>query len=131
MKKTAIYARSQDIDSERNDVYRQISVCLAQTGRSDVAIYKDLGSGMRKDRPELNRMMNDIRAGKIQCVVTESVVRLCRDIIYLSELLREMDFHGCTFLSLVEGIDTKEDHRHNQEDAIYQLFAAFERRKVS
>ena len=107
MKKTAIYARSQDIDSERNDVYRQISVCLAQTGRSDVAIYKDLGSGMRKDRPELNRMMNDIRAGKIQCVVTESVVRLCRDIIYLSELLREMDTYGCSFISLANGIGTR------------------------
>lgn len=80
---------------------------------------------MKKDRPELVRMMNNIRAGKIQRVFTESVVRLSRDYIYLCELLREMDSLGCTFFSVTDGVDTGEDRRQKQEEAIHKLIVSF------
>ena len=66
MRKTAIYVRAQDIPTERETMQEQIALCMGRTEDTDAEIYKDYGSGADVYRPELFRMMKDIRDGKIQ-----------------------------------------------------------------
>lgn len=60
-----------------------------------VDIYSDNGySGRTTDRPELQRMMQDCRDGKIDLVVTASVTRISRNMDALLEFDRELSRLG-------------------------------------
>ena len=104
--KTAIYARTQDIPTERETMQEQIALCMERTENADVEIYKDYGSGADVYRPELYRLMKDVRDGRVQQVIVKDVARLSRDIVHLSELMREMGECGCTILAIANGLDT-------------------------
>jgi len=71
-------------------------------------IYREEGySGRIMDRPELQRMLQDIRAGGIGVVLVYKVDRLTRrqkDLWYLLE--DEFEPHGVGFKSVVEPFDT-------------------------
>ena len=59
------------------------------------------------ERPEVNRLIDDVKSGKVKNVLVFKIDRLTRstsDLIYLVELFNE---HGCTFNSLMESIDTQ------------------------
>ena len=104
--KTAIYARAQDIPTERETMQEQIALCMERAESEDIEVYKDYGSGADVYRPELYRLMKDVRDGRIQRVIVKDVARLSRDIVHLSELMREMEECGCTILAIENGIDT-------------------------
>lgn len=104
--KAAIYARVQDIPTEKEAIQEQISMCMEHAKDADVEIYKDYGSGADVYRPELYHMMKDVRDGKIQRVIVKDLARLSRDTVHLSELTREMGECGCTILAVANGIDT-------------------------
>ena len=104
--KTAIYARTQKLSPESDNMQEQISACMARAEDQDVEIYKDYGPGSDVFRPELQRMMKDVRDCKIQRVIVQDVARLSRNFLQLTELTREMQECGCTLLSVAEEMDT-------------------------
>lgn len=56
-----------------------------------VSIYSDNGiSGTTINRPELQRMLQDCREGKIDLVITKSVTRFARNTVILLETIREL-----------------------------------------
>ena len=103
---TAIYARTQKFSPENDKMQEQISACMAHTEGQDVEIFKDYAPGSDVFRPELQRMMKDVRDCKIQRVIVKDVARLSRDIVHLSQLTQEMGECGCTILAIVNGLDT-------------------------
>ncbi len=73
-----------------------------------VDIYADLGlSGTKADtRPELQRMLDDCRCGKIDRVVCKSISRFARNTKDCLTILRELKELGVTATFEKEGIDT-------------------------
>ena len=88
---------------------REILRAFAQAqGIAVAGEYTDDGwSGTRFDRPELQRMLRDIEAGRINCVLTKDLSRLGRNSARTAELLEEFfPRHAVRFLSVGEGLDS-------------------------
>lgn len=82
------------------------------------------------ERPEVTRLINDVKSGKINNVLVYKLDRLTRsvkDLIYLIELF---DSHNCTFNSQTEKIDTS-NAVGRMFVKIIGIFAEFERENLA
>lgn len=89
---TAIYARQSVEKTDSISIETQIQTCIARLPRGEAyEIYADRGwSGATNRRPELERMMECIRAGRISCVAVYKLDRLGRSLRNFLELLDEL-----------------------------------------
>ena len=71
-------------------------------------IYADEGISGKNivDRPAINRLMADVKSGKVNNVLVFKVDRLTRNTKNLLELVELFEVCNCTFNSLTESIDT-------------------------
>lgn len=67
-------------------------------------IYEDKASGMKRDRPELDRLLEKLRRG--DTLVVYELKRLGRNARQLLELAERFQKNGIEFVSLTENIDT-------------------------
>lgn len=113
---TAIYVRLSIENSGKDDdgdsIANQISFCKAylveHTDLKLYDIYEDNGEkGTNFDRPEFKRMMDDIRGGKVKCVLVKDLSRFGRDYIEAGEYLEKIfPFMGIRFISITDGYDS-------------------------
>jgi DNA invertase Pin-like site-specific DNA recombinase len=100
----AIYLRvssaTQDTRSQEPDL-----TTWAKGQDDEVVWFKDKATGTTMDRPGLEKLLADARAGKITKVVVWRLDRLGRTARGLLELLDELQRLGVGFVSLREGID--------------------------
>lgn len=70
--------------------------------------YVDDGfSGTNYDRPAFKRMIEDIEAGKVNCVITKDLSRLGRNSARTSDLLDEyFPAHGVRYISISDSYDS-------------------------
>jgi len=69
--------------------------------------YDDGGfSGGTMDRPALNRLMADIAAGKVDCVVVYKVDRLSRSLLDFARIMETFDQHEVSFVSVTQQFNT-------------------------
>ena len=69
--------------------------------------YDDGGfSGGSLDRPALNRLLEDIKSGKIDCVVVYKVDRLSRSLLDFSRIMETFDKYGVSFVSVTQQFNT-------------------------
>lgn len=117
IKNCAIYTRKstdERLDMEFNSLDAQREACLnyiaSQKSEGWVPVldeYDDGGfSGGNMDRPALARLMEDIKAGKIQTVVVYKIDRLTRSLMDFSKLVEVFDTHGVTFVSITQSFNT-------------------------
>ena len=94
-------------------------------------IYVDEGISGKNiiDRPEINRLIKDIKDGKVNNVLVFKVDRLTRSIKNLMELVETFDEYNCAFNSLTESIDT-ETPSGRMFLKIIGIFAEFERENL-
>jgi site-specific DNA recombinase len=65
--------------------------------------YDDGGfTGGNMDRPALQRLLADIRAGTIDCVVTYKVDRLSRSLLDFARMMETFEQHGVSFVSITQ-----------------------------
>jgi site-specific DNA recombinase len=65
--------------------------------------YDDGGySGSNLDRPALQRLLADIRAGQIDCVLTHRVDRLSRSLLDFAKLMELFEQHQVAFVSVTQ-----------------------------
>ena len=65
-KKIAIYARKSVFREDSISIESQIEMCGYETKGQDFIVYQDNGySGKNTDRPDFQRMLSDIKSGKI------------------------------------------------------------------
>src|SRR5437667_11961374 len=106
MKRVACYLRvsttEQTVENQRNDLR---AYCQAR-GWDDVIEYNATGSGMRERRPDLDRLMSDVKTRRIDVVVVAAFDRLGRSVRHLVETLELFRHLGVEFISLRESIDT-------------------------
>lgn len=107
----AIYAR-QSIDKKDSlSIETQIQECKNQIAREDksanVVIFQDRGySGKNTDRPELQKLINEIERENIEKVVVYKLDRISRNIVDFYNLYDFMEKHNCAFYSVKDAFDT-------------------------
>jgi site-specific DNA recombinase len=70
-------------------------------------LYDDGGfSGGSLERPALNRLMEDIKAGRVDCVVVYKVDRLSRSLLDFSRIMDTFDKNGVSFVSVTQQFNT-------------------------
>ena len=113
---TAIYARLSVENSGKDDegaaLENQIAVCeeyiKACPHLELIETYSDNGrTGTVFDRPAFNRLMGDIRCGRIKCIVVRDLSRFGRDYVetgtYIERIFPQLDVR---FISIKENFDT-------------------------
>lgn len=112
MKKVAIYIRvsTDEQAKEGFSIPAQRHKLMSYAGLNDWDIfdlYIDEGwSGAKIERPELNRLREDMNIGKFDLVLVWRVDRFFRNVYYLSTLLHEMEQKKIGFKSMTESFDT-------------------------
>lgn len=105
-------SRDDELKGESSSISTQRSM-LQQYAKEHqlnvVDVYIDDGwSGTNFDRPDFQRMIDDIEAGKINCVVTKDLSRLGRNYI-LTGQYTELYFpsHGVRYIAIDDGVDSE------------------------
>lgn len=69
--------------------------------------YLDNGiSGAKDNRPAFNKMLDDMRNRKINCILTYKLDRIGRSLQHLLNLFEEFQNRGIEFISLTQNINT-------------------------
>jgi DNA invertase Pin-like site-specific DNA recombinase len=108
-KKVALYARVSTEKQEKGLEAQQRALeeyCKTRSIDDFVLFSDEAVSGAKSSRPGLNKMMIDVRAGKIRSVVVYSFSRFARSTTHLLDTLEEFRKLEVTFVSLTENIDT-------------------------
>lgn len=113
----AIYTRKsseEGLDQDFNSLDAQRESCQAyiasQKAEGWVAIkenYDDGGfSGGNVRRPALQKLLEDIKAGKIHIIVVYKIDRLTRSLMDFAKLVEIFDQHQVTFVSVTQSFNT-------------------------
>lgn len=113
---TAIYVRLSVENSGKDDdgdsIENQTGICReyvdARPYLNLYGIYSDNGEkGWKFDRPEFTRMMDDVKAGKVDCIVVKDLSRFGRDYIETGNYLEKIfPFLGVRFISITDSYDS-------------------------
>jgi site-specific DNA recombinase len=93
--------------------------------------YDDGGfTGGNMDRPALARLLTEIRAGKIDCVVVYKVDRLSRSLLDFAKMMETFDKHHISFVSVTQQFNTATSMGRLVLNILLS-FAQFEREIIS
>ena len=100
-------------------------------GRCCESKYDDGGfSGGNTDRPALQRLLDDVRAGKIDVIVVYKVDRLTRSLADFAKLVELFDQHNVSFVSVTQQFNTTTSMGRLTLNVLLS-FAQFEREVTS
>lgn len=134
----AVYCRvssddrlEQDFNSLHNQrgcgeayIKSQNWICLPEA-------YDDPGfTGANTDRPALQRLLADIQAGGIDCVIVQRVDRLTRSLMDFHRIIELFDRHGVCFVSATQPISSANSMGRLMLNVLLS-FAQFERELIS
>src|SRR4026208_287601 len=137
----AIYARvstDQGLEQDFNSLHAQYDASQAYA-RSQAHAgwtlirtkYEDGGfSGGNTDRPALQRLLADVRAGKIDIIVVYKVDRLTRSLADFAKLVELFDKYSVSFVSVTEQFNTTTSMGRLTLNVLLS-FAQFEREVTS
>jgi len=120
---------SLDAQRESGEAYIQSQasegwVCLPEP-------YDDGGfTGGNMDRPALQRLLRDMQAGKIDCVIVYKVDRLSRSLLDFAKMMETFDKHQVSFVSVTQQFHTATSMGRLMLNVLLS-FAQFEREIIS
>jgi len=137
----AIYTRvstEQGLDQEFNSLdaqYEAASAYIKSQAHAGWTLirsrYDDGGySGGSTDRPDLQRLLEDIRARRIDVIVVYKVDRLTRSLADFAKLVELFDAHGVSFVSVTQQFNTTTSMGRLTLNVLLS-FAQFEREVTS
>lgn len=109
--KIALYARTST-SYQRKGLDSQISKLekyaeARDIPKGDIILFRDEDiSGSKFSRPEFNKLLEGVKKGEINTVITCSMSRISRSLRDLLDLAEVFDKHNVSFISLTESIDT-------------------------
>src|SRR6202451_1703006 len=99
-------------------------ICLPET-------YEDGGfTGGNMERPALQRLLDDIAARRIDCVIVYKVDRLSRSLLDFGRIIETFDQHGVAFVSVTQQFNTATSMGRLVLNVLLS-FAQFEREIIS
>ncbi len=106
MMRAAIYGR---VSTEQQDVDKQIKECKSfckYRKYEVVQIYKDVISGTKDSRPQLDLLMKDCFRKKFEVVVVWKLDRLGRSVKHLISIVNQWKEYGIDFVCVTQQFDT-------------------------
>jgi len=93
--------------------------------------YDDGGfTGANMDRPAIRRLLADIEAGKVDCVVVYKVDRLSRSLLDFARIMESFERHNVSFVSVTQAFNTASSMGRLILNVLLS-FAQFEREMIS
>jgi len=93
--------------------------------------YDDGGyTGANMDRPALKRVLDDVKAGAVNCIVVYKVDRLTRSLLDFARIVEVLDKHGACFVSVTQQFDTTNSLGRLTLNILLS-FAQFEREMIA
>lgn len=137
----AIYTRkstSEGLDQDFTSLDAQRESCenyiLSQKNEGWIPLpdkYDDGGfTGANMERPALQRLVSDIKSGKIDCVVVYKVDRLSRSLLDFVQILELFDKSSVVFVSITQHFNTNSSMGRLTLNILLS-FAQFEREIIS
>lgn len=134
----AIYVRVSSMEqaqSKEGSIKSQIQRCTEylrfKYGDKPVVIFREEGrSGKDTNRPEYQKLLCDVRRGKIEAVTCTELSRISRSVMDFHNFMAICNKHEVGFISLREQFDTTTAHGKLMI-GIFALFAQFEREQIS
>ena len=127
---TAIYERvstnQQSLDSQHDELLRWVK----HKEVTDYRIYEDKFTGKTLSRPGMNRLMDDLKRGKIKEIVCWRLDRLGRNCSELCQLFELITSYGANFISLRDNVDLSTPTGRMVAQIISSV-AEFERESIS
>ncbi|HOX27244.1 MAG TPA: recombinase family protein [Candidatus Krumholzibacteria bacterium] len=139
--RVAIYTRKstdEGLDQDFNslDAQREAgeAYVASQRGQGWICLeerYDDGGwSGGNLDRPALHRLLDDIKADRVDCVICYKVDRLSRSLLDFARLVELFDKHQVSLVSVTQPINTADSTGRLMLNILLS-FAQFERELVA
>lgn len=127
----AIYARQSLDKKDSLSIEGQIEKCLTKlNANDDYEVYQDKGySGKNTNRPELKRLIEDIKSNKVKKVVIYKIDRISRNIKDFYDLWEMMKEYKCQVVSATEDFDTTTPMGEGMM-GILAIFAQMERENI-
>ena len=120
--KVALYVRVSTQDQQTQNQMLPLRDYCNRMNHQIVDEYIDEGwSGKDAKRPEFERMLNDMRVKKFDCIMTWKIDRIGRSLQHLLSFLQELRNRKVNFISITEMIDTASPHG----ELIWNIMAAF------
>lgn len=114
--KIVIYVRvstEQQADSLESQLHRchgyLMSMGFKQKELNQIAQFVDTGSGKDTARPAYQRMMREVRLGKVKFIVFPELSRISRSLHDFLSMQDDWNLHGVHWASVVERFDTTTD----------------------
>jgi site-specific DNA recombinase len=137
----AIYTRKsteEGLDQDFNtlDAQREAAEAFIQSQRREgwIALperYDDGGfTGANMERPAIRRLLADVQAKKVDCVLVYKVDRLSRSIRDFAKIMEILEKHGTTFVSVTQQFNTTTSLGRLTLNILLS-FAQFEREIIS
>lgn len=107
-KLTIIYA-SQSVDKkDAISIKTQVEACKKEVREGEtVKVYTDKGyTEANTNRPGLQKLLNDIKSGKVGRVIVYKLDRMSRSLLDFDQIMSDMKENGVEFISLTEKFDT-------------------------
>lgn len=104
-----IYTRQSLDKKDSLSIDSQIDKCIALCNYNawSYTIYKDKGfSGKDLNRPNFQKLMNDIKSGTVTKIICYRLDRISRSMADFSNLIVELELYNCEFISATENFDT-------------------------
>jgi DNA invertase Pin-like site-specific DNA recombinase len=125
---TAIYIRVSTLDQRTDSQEQELKRYCRQRGWKNLIFYVDKICGAKTSRPDLERLMQDIRAGKIERLVVYKLDRLGRSLTHLALILDELNRLQVPLIASSQGIDTSNDNPAGRlQLGVLMAVAEFER----
>ncbi len=130
----ALYAR-QSIEKENSiSIETQLEYCKAMIKPDEklynVKCFSDKGySGKDTNRPDFQKLMKDIRRGKVKKVIVYKLDRVSRSLIDFVDMLAEFKRYNVEFVSSQESFDTSSPYGE-MICKLLMIFAEFERTSI-
>ena len=125
---TALYIRVSTEGQRTESQELELRRYCRQRGWKNLAVYTDKISGAKASRPQLDRLLQDMRAGKVERLVVFKLDRLGRSLTHLALILDELNRLSVPLIASSQGIDTSNDNPAGRlQLGVLMAVAEFER----
>lgn len=102
---------SNSISNQRKQIYEYIHHD-SELSRYEAVEFSDDGySGTNMNRPGMQKLLKEVKANKIQCIIVKDMSRFSRDYIEMGTYLNQIfPFMGIRFIAINDHYDSREHH---------------------
>jgi len=126
--KVAIYTRVSTDNQTHDSQLNELRDYCQRRGWAGAAQYADVISGAKFSRQGLDKLMTEVRRGRLDVIVCFKLDRLGRSLPHLAQIVGELTEHRVALVCPSQGIDTSSQNPASQLQLnILMAIAEFER----